>query len=207
LRLPAGALVTGGPGRRKPVLVAAAVIGLALAAAACGGGPAKAGVASLGTTTTAVPTSAAATGGSSPGGALVEYARCMRSHGVLSFPEPGSLAAPGAIRAFKGQVSQSVASLASSPKFQAAQRACAKYYGPPPTSPPQVSPQEIQKLLAVSRCMRAHGVPDFPDPNPITGDMTPPAGISRTSPTVLAALQACTPLARAAGLGAPNTGQ
>jgi len=195
----------GGPWRRL-LLAAPAVIGLALATAACGSGSPK--VASLGTTTTAVPTTAAAGGGaSSNGGALPEYAICMRSHGVLSFPEPASLAAPGAIRAFKGQIAQSVGSLASSPRFQAAQRACAKYYGPPTTSSPQVTPQEMRKLLAVSRCMRAHGVPNFPDPNPSTGDINPPAGISRNSPQVLEALGACSSLGRAAGLGPPNTGQ
>lgn len=199
------AVPLGGRGHRR-LLVAPAVMGLALAVAACGGGAPK--VASLGTSTTPVPTTAEASGGpSSSGGALVEYARCMRSHGVLSFPEPASLGAPDAIRAFKGEIAQSVGSLASSPRFEAAQRACAKYYGPPTTSSPQVSPQEMQKLLAVSRCMRAHGVPNFPDPDPTTGQLNAPAGISKNSPQVLAALRACRSLGQAAGLGPPNTGQ
>lgn len=197
----------GGPRRRRLLLVAPAAIGLALAAAACGGGSPNASVASLATTTTAVTTSSTAPGGQSSGGALVEYARCMRSHGISSFPDPGSLGPSGAIKAFKGQISRSVASLASSPMFQAAQRACAKYYGRQTTSAPQVSPQEIQKLLAVSRCMRAHGVPNFPDPNPTTGQITTPAGISKNSPIVLGALRACRSLGQAAGLGPPNTGQ
>ena len=205
-RLATGRPVAGRPARWRLLLVAPAVIGLALAAAACGGGPPKAGVASLGTTTTAVPATAAANGGRSANGA-VELARCMRSHGVLSFPDPASLGTSSAIRAWKTQVHESVASLASSPKFQAAQRACAKYWGPPTTSPPQVSPQEMQKLLAVSRCMRAHGVPSFPDPNPTTGELSAPAGIDKSSPTVLAALRACSSLGRAAGLGPPNTAQ
>ena len=221
--------------RRRPVFLltsAAAAAVLTLATAACGGGTENAGVAHLGTTTTTAPAIAAragtsgsgtsgsggsgsgssgpgstSAGSSAPGGALVEYARCMRAHGVSSFPEPGSLSAPDAIRNFKGEIVQTVGALASSPVFQAAQRACAKYYGRPAAAPPQVSPQEMQKLLVVSRCMRAHGVPDFPDPNPTTGDMNPPADISRNSPTVIAALRACQPQARAAGLGPPNTGQ
>ena len=137
----------------------------------------------------------AGSGNTAPGGALVEYARCMRAHGVSSFPEPGSLSASDAIRNFKGEIVQAVGALASSPVFQAAQRACAEYYGRPTPAPQQVSPQEMQKLLAVSRCIRAHGVPDFPDPNPTTGDMNPPADISRNSPTVIAALRACQPQA------------
>jgi hypothetical protein len=199
--------------RRRLLLVAPALVGFALVVAACGGGSPEAGVASISTTTTATPTTeavrpAAATGGtSSYGGALVEYALCMRAHGISSFPDPASLGPSGSIKTFKGEIAESVAALASSPRFQAAQRACAKYYGPPTTSSPQVSPEEMRKLLAVSHCMRAHGVPNFPDPNPTTGDMSPAADISRTSPLVLGALRACTPLARAAGLGPPNTGQ
>jgi hypothetical protein len=46
----------------------------------------------------------------------------------------------------------------SSPTFQAATRACEKYA--PTTAPPEhVSAQEMRKLLAVSSCMRTHGVP------------------------------------------------
>jgi hypothetical protein len=216
----------GGAGRRPLLFGVLFVIGLAFAASACGGSSPRASVASVATTTSAVPTTPSSGGQSSgseasgseasgsqssgslsSGGALVEYARCMRSHGVVSFPEPASLGAAGAIRAFKGQVAASVAALASSPEFQHAQRACAKYYGPATTSAPHVTPQEMRKLLAVSRCMRAHGVPNFPDPNPTTGEMSTPAGLSRDSTTVVAALRACSPLARAAGLGPPNTGQ
>jgi hypothetical protein len=59
----------------------------------------------------------------------------------------------------------------SSPEFQASVRVCAKYA--PPRTAPAGRPQEMQELLAVSRGMRAHGVPDFPHPNPTTGDTTP----------------------------------
>jgi hypothetical protein len=155
----------GGLWQRRLLLVATVVIGLTLAAAACGGSP-TAGVASLGTTTTAAPAAARGTGGSSSGGSLAEYAACMRSHGVSSFPGSASFGSSDAIRDAKGQMAQISKSEASSPTFQAAQRACAEYYGPPATSPPQVSAQEMRKLLAVSRCMRAHGVPAFPTPIP-----------------------------------------
>ncbi len=131
----------------------------------------------------------------------------MRSHGVSSFPDSASFGSSDAIKAAKGQMAHISKSEASSPSFEAAQRACAKYYGPPATTPAQVSAQELQKLLAVSRCMRAHGVPSFPDPDPITGELTTPAGIDRSSPRVLAALRACRSLGQAAGLGPPSTGQ
>jgi hypothetical protein len=188
---------------RRLLLVAPAVMGLALSAAACGGGS-PAGVASLGTTTTAAPAAARSAGGSAAGSPLVEYATCMRSHGVLNFPDAATFGSSDGIKAAKGQMVQVSRSEGSTPTFQAAQRACAPYYGPPTTST-QVSAVELRKLLAVSRCMRAHGVPTFPDPNPTTGAMDPPAGIDKNSPQVIAALETCSSLGEAAGLGPPTT--
>jgi hypothetical protein len=190
--------------RRFILIGLVAVAAFSMIAAGCGGGPSKAGVASIGTTTTE-GAGAAAASGSSPGGELGEYSSCMRSHGVTSFPDPAAFGSSAGIRAAKGRMAQIAASEVSSATFQKAQRDCAKYYGPP-TQPAHVSRQEIQKLLAVSRCMRAHGIPDFPDPNPITGHLGTAAGIDETSPQVLAALRACSALGRAAGLGPPHTG-
>jgi hypothetical protein len=88
---------------RRPLTLTSVVTvaGLSLLAAGCGGGGSpRAGVANVDTTTNAAP--AADTGGSSPGGSLAEYARCMRSHGVLSFPDPASLVSSSAIKAAKG---------------------------------------------------------------------------------------------------------
>lgn len=194
----------GGPLTRSLLLLGPAVVGLALAAAACGGSPAETGVARIGTTTT--PTvglaGSAARGGLSAKGNPLKYSTCMRSQGVPNFPDPS--ASDSVIRAFKSS------GVFASPTFMAAARACAKYNGGhlPTTATTQVvSPKEMQKLLAVSHCMRVHGVPNFPDPNPITGEMGRPAGISANSPTVIAALRDCSPLGRAAGLGPPNTGQ
>ncbi len=180
-------------GRWRLLLVPTAVIGLALAVAACGGSP-EAGVARTGTTTTtAAPAGAVASGGPSSRGGPLKYSTCMRSHGVPNFPDPG--ASDGVIRAFKSS------GVFASATFMAASRACAKYNGGNLATAPTtmvVSPQEMEKLLAVSRCMRSHGVPNFPDPDPVTGEMGRPAGISANSPTVLAALRVCSPLARAA---------
>jgi hypothetical protein len=182
-----------------------AVAGLSLLGAGCGGGGSSgAGVASIGTTTTA-GAAKGAPNGSQPGGELAEYSSCMRSHGVRSFPDPAAFGSSAGIKAAKGRMAQIAASEVSSATFEAAQRACAQYYGPP-AQPTHVSPEELQKLLAVSRCMRAHGVSNFPDPNPTTGDFTTPAGIDKSSPQVLAALRACSSLGRAAGLGPPHAG-
>ncbi len=194
---------------RRPLILASVVVvvtALSLLAAGCGGGSSpRASVASLGTTTT-VAGATATTDGSSPGGELAEYASCMRSHGVLSFPDPAAFGSSAGIKEAKGQIAQISENETPSATFQTAQRACAKYYGPSATSPSHPSPEEMQKLLAVSRCMRAHRILNFPDPNPTNGALTPPAGISENSPQVLAALRACRALGAAAGLGPPHTG-
>jgi hypothetical protein len=167
----------------------------------CGRDAPTSGVASLSRATTTAK-AAPASKGSSSGGELGEYAACMRSDGISNFPD--SFGSSAAIKAAKGQMVRITDSEASSPTFQAAQRACVKYYGPT-TASTQVSSAEMQKFLAVSRCMRSHGVPSFPDPNPTTGQLSTPAGLDTHSPEVLAALRACQSLGQAAGLGTPHT--
>ena len=134
------------------LVVALAVIGLALATAACGGSP-KASVARLSTTTTAVRSGTAAVGGPSNGD-FVRYAACLRSHGVLNFPDDP---ASPVIRALKQSGGM------SSPEFQSAERACAKYahHGAPP---PQITTHDQADYLKAASCMRNHGVAGFPDP-------------------------------------------
>jgi hypothetical protein len=126
----------------------------------------------------------------------------MRSHGISNFPD--SFGSSAAIKAAKGEIAHITDSEASSQTFQTAQRACVKYYAPT-TPSTQVSSAKMQKLLAVSRCMRSHGVPSFPDPNPTTGELSTPTGLNTHSPEVVAALEACQSLGRAAGLGTPHT--
>jgi hypothetical protein len=148
-----GALSRGPSGRLRRLFVAPVVIGLALAAAACDGGSPKASVARLSATTTTVPPEAVATGGPSDR-EFVRYAACMRSHGVLNFPDDP---ASPAIRALKESGAM------SSPKFQSAVGACAKYahHGTPP---PQVTTADQADYLKAAVCMRNHGIAGFPDP-------------------------------------------
>jgi hypothetical protein len=83
----------------------------------------------------------------------------MRSHGVPNLPDPGH---EGGI-----QLSPSAGINPSSPAFKAAQMQCAKLLAgaePDAVGPP--SEQTKEQLLAISTCMRAHGVSGFPDPTP-----------------------------------------
>ena len=116
------------------------------------------------------PTSAGAGGAPTAGfPSAVAYSHCMRSHGVPGFPDPAS---NGAIPKTSAQ-----ALGISSSRFQAAQSAC-RHLLPAATSSQQqaqqcmqagVCPQVlVQQMLtadrAFARCMRSHGVPNWPDP-------------------------------------------
>jgi len=138
------------------------VLALVLAVAACGdGGNNTDGVASLGGS--GQPTSTTSAGSSKdPKQAALEFARCMRQHGI-DMPDP---------KVNGNQITQEFkASPGSkgpdSPEFKAAQQACNKYLpnGGQPTKP---NPQQQQQLVQFARCMRQHGI-DMPDPGPNGG--------------------------------------
>lgn len=118
-------------------------------------------------------------------------ARCIRAHGVPGFPDPAAV----------GGFHVSAATIASS-QVQAAYGACRHLLaggGPSITQLQREAQQEQQEqqkalpaLLKFSRCMRGHGVPDFPDP-PGSGTPAPPQGSGSKpgSPQFRAAAAAC----------------
>ena len=89
---------------------------------------------------------------------FLAYVDCMRSHGVPNLPDPGP---GGAI-----QLTPSSGINTSSPAIKTAQAKCAKLLpaGRAGGLTPPSSEQANEQMLAVSKCMRAHGVSDFPDP-------------------------------------------
>jgi hypothetical protein len=84
---------------------------------------------------------------------VLNFARCMRSHGVSNFPDDLNF--------------QNVPGInPSSPAFKSSQTAC-QHLLPVKTSPPAApSAQTHAKLLRLSNCLRAHGYPSMPDPKP-----------------------------------------
>ena len=95
----------------------------------------------------------------------------------------------------------------SAPAFQSAMRACQKDLpnGGHPTA--AQAAQARAAALAMSRCMRSHGVPNFPDPKFQSGpngglgigmDLNG-SGINPSSPAFQAAQKACAP--KGAGFG------
>ncbi len=85
----------------------------------------------------------------------VTYADCMRSHGMPNFPDPS----PGGGFALRTSgINQ------QSPAFQTAESACAKLQPGGNTPPPPISAAQQAGMIANARCIRQHGVPNFPDP-------------------------------------------
>jgi len=149
-------------------IVAAA--GLALLAAACGGSQGS-HVAQLGSTTSRA----------------VAYARCMRSNGVPNWPDPDSNGAFDKSKLTSRQLG------AASSQVQAAQSACRRLLPNGGSGPTAAQVQQVKTQgLRFSQCVRAHGVPNFPDPGS-DGRIPDPssAGIDQGSPKFEAANQAC----------------
>jgi hypothetical protein len=137
---------------------AAAMVGLCTLAlvGACSGSPPRAG--SGGSPTTGEPASSSNAG--EPANApLVAFARCVRSHGVADFPDPQA----GASNT-KFPSAQQLR--VSSSQLSAAETACQRLLpvGADDQFPQAEVPLLLRSMLPFSRCMRSHGIPNFPDP-------------------------------------------
>jgi hypothetical protein len=162
---------------RRAVAIAAALAGVALLAAACGGGSAPA---------TATPAAQGGSNSASTADAL-PYTQCMRAHGVPNFPDPSPNAGG---KPFTGQSLQQAGVDPSSPQAQAAGRACAHLY--PAPNPAQFA-QQTSEELRYATCMRAHGVLNYPDPShsPTGAPVLPLTPGVADSPDFQPAQQAC----------------
>lgn len=148
--------------------VLALAVGLAPLTAACGGSAGAAG-------TTASNVSVG-----------LQFARCVRAHGVPAYPDPGS----------DGQEPPNAKQIArSSSRFIAASQACAYVLpsGNDQTQAPTVLGQADAAAFAV--CMRHHGEPNWPDATTdASGELVFNAGtvgINSHSARVLAIAHSC----------------
>ena len=154
------------PGAHRPAILAAALAGIALLAAACGG--------------SATPVSTAQTNYQK----AVAYSQCMRTHGEPGFPDPQ----PNGDLLINGQKDHLNGALMNS-----ASKACQHLM---PKSPPLTAAQQ-RKLTAEAlkfvACMRAHGLPTFPDPKVSSGgiEIQLPSSIMPNSAVFKNAQQAC----------------
>jgi hypothetical protein len=196
--------------RRRTLAICVLSGALAIGVSACG---------SSSSSTTSVASAGAGAGtASSTYTARLNFAKCLRAHGV-NVPDPSANGGPagGAGGAGAGAGAGGFRALRSSPNFQAASTACAKYrskaFGTGNFSPAQRAAAQ-QALVKFAECMRSHSI-DIPDPSTSGGGGF---GIFRSIPSsernsalFKSALQACsTTLPRfgrgGAGGGPPGGG-
>ncbi len=136
-------------------------------AAGCGGatpsGPGIATLASPDPSGTPAP-SASPAASADPQQAMVDYARCMREHGV-DMPDPVFNGAGGGGVVVQGSASSGTASAPDQSEMSTADTACRHFLDSITldSSKGEISQEMKDAMLAFSRCMRDHGV-DMPDP-------------------------------------------
>jgi len=84
----------------------------------------------------------------------LKYAQCMRQHGLSWFPDPDS----------SGRTAVRIPNGTDKAKLDAANEAC-KQYAPPGPADGKADPQMVEQMRQLAKCMRANGVPNFPDPS------------------------------------------
>lgn len=190
------------------VLAAAAAIGLA----ACSGGSSPPQVASLGNSGGhgsgnsasgghGSGSSAAAGSKSNPTRLVDEWAACMRRHGDPNQVDP-TINSDGDIEITMSNVSEAMASQAhgsSGPcgHYLTAASTALRGGKPAPKGP------SMAKQLKYAECMRANGVPKYPDPTGATETNLRNIGMSLNSPTFQNANKIC---AKKAGMPSYYTG-
>ncbi|MGH9125127.1 MAG: hypothetical protein ACRDZ8_10435 [Acidimicrobiales bacterium] len=133
--------------------------------------------------TTAAP---AGGSGSSRATALaqaVAYSQCIRSHGVANFPDPVQTPSGGYGYRTAGIDPNSAA-------FQGALQACKSLPSPWNSTGQQLSSAQQQAWLNWAQCVRAHGLPDFPDPT-FSGSEVHDSGVGSSSPQLQQAMDGC----------------
>jgi hypothetical protein len=115
------------------------------------------------------------------------YSRCVRTHGVPNFPDPGSNG--GFSKTTLQQLS------ARNPRYPAATQACAHLL-PAGGGLTQAQLRQWWNGMAdFARCMRSHGVPNWPDPTPYPPEperptFNLPASIAPT-PAIISTMDVC----------------
>jgi hypothetical protein len=135
--------------------------------------------------------SSASTGAGAYGSGPQAFSTCMRANGVPQFPD---LSNDGMRIGARGQtVSVNGVSL-NAPAFSAALQKCERYRQHTSASPAQTT-EQTRKGLEFARCMRSHGVPNFPDPKAMPGvdgnSVASLPGVNIQSPAFQSAAKAC----------------
>lgn len=164
---------------RIPIALAAAL----LIVAACGRGPSAPPVAGSTAHLAALVSSPSADPTAQRTHAWLTFAACMRTHGA-DLPDPSFDQDGNPVWSVnpKTQPQAALAACVSSLPVPSVQGTGAGKSARPPTA------AELATLTRFAQCMRQQGMPDFPDPNPQTGDF---GTIDKTNPSLQAASRAC----------------
>jgi hypothetical protein len=118
-----------------------------------------------------------------PNEAWPAFAACLRSHGLqIADPEVDANGDPHWGDDLKAQMTDPIA------------QACGPVIaGITESGTGRRKPRtySFESLVANAACMREHGLPDYPDPNPNTANQGLADGYDKGNPTVMAALIAC----------------
>jgi hypothetical protein len=190
---------------RAGVLTSTAMAAALLAA--CGGSSSSGTVAHINTSTTA-RSSSKSKGATNPTTkpSLLALAKCMRAHGVPSFPDPKALSQIPTTQIPQKAPSGRFTAKPNSPAYQTASHHCKSLaLARPVTQTVQGHVTAAQLKFAV--CMRAHGLPNFPDPtnNGEIGNNGAISGVNPSSPPSHGAEEKCSKL-RSLPPGLPGAG-
>jgi hypothetical protein len=112
-----------------------------------------------------------------------ELVQCIREHGQPNFPD--AVVSDTNVLSFP----------LSAPRVpESTQQACRSIFDrlpPQPAGSPPVPHAQFERWLAFARCMRAHGVPTWPDPNPDGTFVVPQDILARGKAATLSAQLAC----------------
>jgi hypothetical protein len=165
---------------RRVAVLGTVLSGTVLLAAACsGGGPHPSGSAT-------------------PGRGSIQqmdlFARCMRSHGEPNFYFVNPQSTPNssaAVLSFMGY--QVIGIDPQTAQFASAMKSCKHLL--PGGGPRPISQKQLNSMVKSAACMRAHGFPDYPDPqrgaNGGVEELPLPSDIDTSSPQFQAAQKAC----------------
>jgi hypothetical protein len=113
---------------------------------------------------------------------MLKFVHCMQKHGVDVHLDSG------------GRGITVTGKPGSSPRLDEAQKACQKLLpgGGPKSMSPAAQAKAMKQMVELAKCMRKHGVPNFPDPTPGGGLMLKKgSGLDPSSPQFQAAAKAC----------------
>jgi len=118
----------------------------------------------------------------------LQYSNCMRTHGVPNFADPKITVSGTELFMQNPQMTPTEV---ASPAYQSASGTCAKYLPQQPqTAGITGAGNSQQQAVRFADCMRAHGVPNFPDPATGGAFKLGPA-INPRAPAFIAAMDHC----------------